>query len=565
MKTLLIIDSSLGLATGYLAKNITTAAAASAGLTLTDNPAEADQVIVAGKNIPADSNLNGKAIYLADIEQLLRQPAEVLAKAQTEARPYQAPAAAAQPAVAAPAAATGPKRVVAITACPTGVAHTFMAAEAIDTEAKKRDWWVKVETRGSVGAGNAITPEEVAAADLVIVAADIEVDLAKFAGKPMYRTSTGLALKKTAQELDKAVAEARVYQPQGGQSSAPDEKKEKAGAYRHLLTGVSYMLPMVVAGGLSIALSFAFGITAFKEQGTLAAALMQIGGSSAFALMVPVLAGFIAFSIADRPGLTPGLIGGMLATSINAGFLGGIIAGFIAGYAAKFLSSKVKLPTSMEALKPILIIPLVASLITGLLMIYVVGKPVAGIMSGLTAWLANMGTANAVVLGAILGGMMCTDMGGPVNKVAYAFGVGLLSSQTYAPMAAIMAAGMVPPLAMGLATLVARRKFNKGQQEGGKAALVLGLCFISEGAIPFAARDPMRVLPCCIIGGAVTGAMSMAIGAKLMAPHGGLFVLLIPGAITPVVGYLAAIIIGTLVAGLSYAVLKRPEAEALKV
>ncbi|CAH0233908.1 PTS system fructose-specific transporter subunits IIBC [bacteria symbiont BFo1 of Frankliniella occidentalis] len=564
MKTLLIIDSSLGLATGYLAKNITTAAAAKAGLTLTDNPAEADQVIVAGKNIPADSTLNGKAIYLADIEQLMREPAQVLAKAQTDAQPYTAPAVSAAPAPAA-AASKGPKRIVAVTACPTGVAHTFMAAEAIDTEAKKRGWWVKVETRGSVGAGNAITAEEVAEADLVIVAADIEVDLAKFAGKPMYRTSTGLALKKTAQELDKAVAEAKPYQPQGGHSSATEDKKEKAGAYRHLLTGVSYMLPMVVAGGLSIALSFAFGITAFKEQGTLAAALMQIGGGSAFALMVPVLAGFIAFSIADRPGLTPGLIGGMIATSINAGFLGGIIAGFIAGYAAKFLSSKVKLPTSMEALKPILIIPLVASLITGLLMIYVVGTPVAGIMSGLTAWLANLGTANAVVLGAILGGMMCTDMGGPVNKVAYAFGVGLLSSQTYAPMAAIMAAGMVPPLAMGLATLVARKKFNKGQQEGGKAALVLGLCFISEGAIPFAARDPMRVLPCCIIGGAVTGAMSMAIGAKLMAPHGGLFVLLIPGAITPVLGYLGAIIVGTLIAGLAYAVLKRPEAEALKV
>ncbi|PRD16757.1 PTS fructose transporter subunit IIBC [Pantoea coffeiphila] len=561
MKTLLIIDSSLGLATGYLAKNITTAAAASAGLTLTDNPAEADQVIVAGKNIPADSTLNGKAIYLADIEQLLRQPADVLAKAQTDAQPYQAPVSVAKE--AAPAA--GPKRIVAVTACPTGVAHTFMAAEAIDTEAKKRGWWVKVETRGSVGAGNAITPEEVAAADLVIVAADIEVDLAKFAGKPMYRTSTGLALKKTAQELDKAVAEAKPYQPQGGQSSAQSEdKKEKTGAYRHLLTGVSYMLPMVVAGGLSIALSFAFGITAFKEQGTLAAALMQIGGGSAFALMVPVLAGFIAFSIADRPGLTPGLIGGMIATSINAGFLGGIIAGFIAGYAAKFLSQKVKLPTSMEALKPILIIPLVASLITGLLMIYVVGKPVAGIMSGLTTWLANMGTANAVLLGAVLGGMMCTDMGGPVNKVAYAFGVGLLSSSTYGPMAAIMAAGMVPPLAMGLATIVARKKFNKGQQEGGKAALVLGLCFISEGAIPFAARDPMRVLPCCIVGGAVTGAISMAIGAKLMAPHGGLFVLLIPGAITPVLGYLMAIIVGTLVAGLAYAVLKRPEVETAK-
>lgn len=563
MKTLLIIDSSLGLATGYLAKNITTAAAASKGLTLTDNLADADQVIVAGKNIPADASLDGKAIYLADIEQLLRQPEAVLAKAQTDAKPWHAPAVAATPASA--VETKGPKRIVAVTACPTGVAHTFMAAEAIDTEAKKRGWWVKVETRGSVGAGNAITPEEVAEADLVIVAADIEVDLAKFAGKPMYRTSTGLALKKTAQELDKAVAEAKPYQPKGGaQSSSSDDKKEGAGAYRHLLTGVSYMLPMVVAGGLSIALSFAFGITAFKEQGTLAAALMQIGGGSAFALMVPVLAGFIAFSIADRPGLTPGLIGGMLATSINAGFLGGIIAGFIAGYAAKFISSKLKLPQSMEALKPILIIPLVASLITGLLMIYVVGTPVAKIMEGLTHWLANMGTANAILLGAILGGMMCTDMGGPVNKVAYAFGVGLLSSQTYAPMAAIMAAGMVPPLAMGLATLVARRKFNKGQQEGGKAALVLGLCFISEGAIPFAARDPMRVLPCCIIGGALTGAISMAVGAKLMAPHGGLFVLLIPGAITPVIGYLMAIIIGTAVAGLSYAVLKRPEAELAK-
>lgn len=564
MKTLLIIDSSLGLATGYLAKTITTAAAASKGLTLTDNLAEADQIIVAGKQIPDDASLEGKAVYLADIEQLLRQPDAVLAKAQTEAKPWHAPAVAAS-APAAAVAENRPKRIVAITACPTGVAHTFMAAEAIDTEAKKRGWWVKVETRGSVGAGNAITPEEVAEADLVIVAADIEVDLAKFAGKPMYRTSTGLALKKTAQELDKAVAEARPYQPKGGSdASQSNDKKESAGAYRHLLTGVSYMLPMVVAGGLSIALSFAFGITAFKEQGTLAAALMQIGGGSAFALMVPVLAGFIAFSIADRPGLTPGLIGGMIATSINAGFLGGIIAGFIAGYAAKFISSKLKLPQSMEALKPILIIPLVASLITGLLMIYVVGTPVAKIMEGLTHWLANMGTANAVLLGAILGGMMCTDMGGPVNKVAYAFGVGLLSSQTYAPMAAIMAAGMVPPLAMGLATLVARKKFNKGQQEGGKAALVLGLCFISEGAIPFAARDPMRVLPCCIIGGALTGAISMAVGAKLMAPHGGLFVLLIPGAITPVVGYLIAIIAGTLVAGLSYAVLKRPEAELAK-
>ena len=563
MKTLLIKDSSLGLASGHLALERLRATAAQAGLTLTDNAAEAELVLVVGHNVPHDAELVGKSLALVDVQQALRDPLAAINQAKASAKTWQSAAATAAAPVAAQSAAQ--KRIVAVTACPTGVAHTFMAAEAIQAEATKRGWWVKVETRGSVGAGNAITPEEVAAADLVIVAADIDVDLAKFAGKPMYRTSTSLALKKTAQELDKAQAEAKTYQPSGNQAaSAQGDSKEKAGAYRHLLTGVSYMLPMVVAGGLSIALSFAFGITAFKEPGTLAAALMQIGGGSAFALMVPVLAGFIAFSIADRPGLTPGLIGGMIATSINAGFLGGIIAGFIAGYAAKMLSSKVKLPQSMEALKPILIIPLVASLITGLLMIYVVGKPVAGIMTGLTTWLANMGTANAVLLGAILGGMMCTDMGGPVNKVAYAFGVGLLSSQTYAPMAAIMAAGMVPPLAMGLATLVARRKFNKGQQEGGKAALVLGLCFISEGAIPFAARDPMRVLPCCIIGGAVTGAISMAIGAKLMAPHGGLFVLLIPGAITPVLGYLLAIVIGTAVAGLGYAILKRPEEELVK-
>ena len=570
MKTLLMTDPSLGQASGYMAKQRITAAAGNSGLTLVETPADAELVIVLGNKQPTDTVLNGKAVWLGEAAQALRDPQAFLARAKAEAKPWQAPAA--EP-IAAPAAgagagsaASGTKRIVAVTACPTGVAHTFMAAEAIETEAKKRGWWVKVETRGSVGAGNPISPQEIADADLVIVAADIEVDLAKFAGKPMYRTSTGLALKKTAQELDKAQAEARPYQPKGGTSGAANdgEQKERAGAYRHLLTGVSYMLPMVVAGGLSIALSFAFGITAFKEQGTLAAALMQIGGGTAFALMVPVLAGFIAFSIADRPGLTPGLIGGMLASSINAGFLGGIIAGFIAGYAAKFLSSKLKLPQSMEALKPILIIPLVASLITGLLMIYVVGTPVAKIMEGLTHWLGNMGTANAVLLGAILGGMMCADMGGPINKVAYAFGVGLLSSQAYAPMAAIMAAGMVPPLAMGVATLLARRKFNKGQQEGGKAALVLGLCFISEGAIPFAARDPMRVLPCCIVGGAVTGAISMMVGAKLMAPHGGLFVLLIPGAITPVLGYLLAIVVGTALAGISYAVLKRPEAELAK-
>ncbi|CAI1860062.1 PTS fructose transporter subunit IIBC [Serratia proteamaculans] len=560
MKTLLMIDSSLGQARGHLAKRMLGAAAAKTGLTLVESLAEAELVVVAGQSAPADAALNGKRVYVGDVEHAVREPEAFLTQAIAEAKAWQAPA------TAEPVKAAGQKRIVAITACPTGVAHTFMAAEAIESEAKKRGWWVKVETRGSVGAGNAITPEEVAAADLVIVAADIEVDLEKFAGKPMYRTSTGLALKKTAQELDKAQVEAEIFLPQkSGTPAAAGKKKESAGPYRHLLTGVSYMLPMVVAGGLCIALSFVFGIKAFEVKGTLAAALMQIGGGSAFALMVPVLAGFIAFSIADRPGLTPGLIGGMLAVSTGAGFLGGIIAGFLAGYVAKFISTKLRLPQSMEALKPILIIPLVASLIVGLIMIFIVGTPVAKIMEGLTHWLQSLGTANAVLLGAILGAMMCTDMGGPVNKAAYAFGVALLSSSVYAPMAAIMAAGMVPPLAMGLATLLARRKFDKSQQEGGKAALVLGLCFISEGAIPFAARDPMRVLPCCIAGGALTGALSMAFGAKLMAPHGGLFVLLIPGAITPVLLYLVAIIAGTLLAGVSYALLKRADVPAASV
>src|SRR5476649_1753720 len=557
MKTLLMIDSSLGQARSQLAKKMLAAAAANAGHTVVENAAEAELVIVTGENIPTENALAGKKLFIGDVALAIREPEAFLQRAGAEATAYVAPAGA----VSAPVA-SGPKRIVAITACPTGVAHTFMAAEAIETEAKKRGWWVKVETRGSVGAGNAITPEEVAAADLVIVAADIEVDLAKFAGTPMYRTSTGLALKKTKQELDKALVEAEVYAPNAQGAASTTKKKEVGGSgpYRHLLTGVSYMLPMVVAGGLCIALSFVFGIKAFEVKGTLAAALMQIGGASAFALMVPVLAGFIAFSIADRPGLTPGLIGGMLAVSTGAGFLGGIIAGFLAGYVAKAISGKLKLPQSMEALKPILIIPLVASLITGLVMIYVVGTPVAKIMAGLTAWLQSLGTANAVLLGAILGAMMCTDMGGPVNKAAYAFGVALLSSSVYAPMAAIMAAGMVPPLAMGLSTLLARHKFEQSEREGGKAALVLGLCFISEGAIPFAARDPMRVLPCCIVGGAVTGALSMAFHAQLMAPHGGLFVLLIPGAITPVLGYLISIIVGTVLAGGAYAILKRSDA-----
>lgn len=506
----------------------------------------ADRVLLVGE--PKESaRFNGKPVYQASLNEVMADPQAVLEAAADHAQPYHAQT----------LSESGTVSIVGITACPTGVAHTFMAAEAVEEAAKAKGYQVKIETRGSVGAKNALTDQEIEAADLVFIAADIEVDLSRFAGKRLYKTSTGMALKKASQTLDDALANAEVYQTtQASSSNASANQGERTGVYKHLMTGVSHMLPLVVAGGLAIALSFVFGIEAFKEEGTLAAALMEIGGGSAFALMVPVLAGFIAFSIADRPGLAPGLIGGMLAASTGAGFLGGILAGFIAGYSAKFVADKVSLPASMEALKPILVIPLLASLFTGLVMIYIVGGPVSVAMESLTSFLQGMNSTNAVILGVVLGAMMCFDLGGPVNKAAYTFGVGLIESGTYMPMAAIMAAGMVPALGMGLSTFLAKRKFNDAEQEAGKASFVLGLCFISEGAIPFAAKDPMRVIPSCIAGGALTGAISMLIGAKLMAPHGGLFVLLIPNAISPVFMYLAAIAAGTLVTGLVYAVLK---------
>ncbi|KOO04336.1 PTS fructose transporter subunit IIBC [Vibrio nereis] len=521
---------------------------------------QADCVIIAA-NTPVDTTrFVGKKVYQASINEVTQDAVNFLKNAPSKASVLSEVTTlnSAQP-------NSSTKKVVAITACPTGVAHTFMAAEALEEEGKRRGYQIKVETRGSVGAKNQLTDDEIADADLVIIAADIEVPLDRFNGKKMYRTKTGPALKKTAEEMDKAFEQAIEYQ-HSGSANASAATEDKKGAYKHLMTGVSHMLPVVVAGGLIIALSFVFGIEAFKEEGTLAAALMTIGGGSAFALMIPVLAGYIAFSIADRPGLAPGLVGGMLASSTGAGFLGGIAAGFIAGYAAKLIAEKITLPSSMEALKPILIIPFIATLFTGLVMIYIVGGPVSGIMDALTNFLNNMGSDSAVLLGVLLGAMMCFDLGGPVNKAAYAFGVGLLASQTYAPMAAIMAAGMVPALGMGLATFIAKNKFEQGEREAGKASFVLGLCFISEGAIPFAAKDPMRVIPACMAGGALTGALSMLFGAKLMAPHGGLFVLLIPNAITPVVMYLVAIAAGTAVTGLSYAFLKaRSEVKPVQV
>jgi PTS system, fructose-specific, IIB component/PTS system, fructose subfamily, IIC component len=574
MNIVIVTSCPSGIANSVIAAGLLEKAAASLGwnavvechnsvepakLLTVDEISSADLVVIAGNNIDIN-RFTGKRVYQADVSDAIPDAKAFLQTAAAAATVTSAAAVASQQTQEKPKVSPMSKRIVAITACPTGVAHTFMAAEALEEEAKKRGYWIKVETRGSVGAKNALTADEIAQADVVIIAADIELDLSRFAGKKLYKTSTGAALKKTAQEMDHALANETVFKGSAaGAASGSSGKAELPGVYKHLMTGVSHMLPIVVAGGLLIALSFVFGITAFKEEGTMAAALMKIGGASAFALMVPVMAGFIAFSIADRPGLAPGLIGGMLASSIGAGFLGGIVAGFIAGYTAKAIADNVKLPQTMEALKPILIIPLFASLITGLAMIYVVGTPIASIMKGLTSFLAGMSGANAILLGVILGAMMCFDLGGPVNKVAYVFGTGLLASNPNVPslpMAAVMAAGMVPAIGMGIATFVARNKFIDSEREAGKASFVLGLCFISEGAIPFAARDPMRVIPSTMAGGALAGALSMLFGCGLMAPHGGLFVLLIPGAISNALMYIVAIAAGSALTGLMYATIK---------
>ncbi|NNN26844.1 PTS fructose-like transporter subunit IIB [Pseudomonas nitroreducens] len=522
--------------------------------------AAADWVLVVSAQ-PLDlSRFAGKRLVQARPAEALADPAGFLQRAAAEAPVW-------QPGEASPVlAATGRvAKVVAVTACPTGVAHTFMAAEALQQAAQQMGVELRVETQGSVGARNPLSAEEIAAADVVLLAADIEVNPERFAGKRIFRCGTGVALKQPQATIERALQGATTESAASAGNSAAPTKNEARGVYKHLLTGVSFMLPMVVAGGLLIALSFVFGIEAFKQQGTLAAALMQIGGDAAFKLMVPMLAGYIAWSIADRPGLAPGMIGGLLASTLGAGFLGGIVAGLLAGYSARAIAQWVPLPASVAALKPILIIPLLASLFTGLVMIYVVGSPVAAMMSALTDFLAGMGTTNAILLGLLLGGMMCVDLGGPINKAAYAFSVGLLASQSYAPMAAVMAGGMVPPIGMGIATLLARRKFAQSEREAGKAALVLGLCFISEGAIPFAAKDPLRVIPASIAGGALTGALSMLFGCKLLAPHGGLFVLLIPNAMNHALLYLLAIAIGSVVTGVLYALLKRSEAAPMMV
>jgi len=466
---------------------------------------------------------------------------------------------------AAPQAAATGKFVIGITSCLTGVAHTYMAQEALEKGAQVLGHEVKIETQGSVGADNVLTAEDIARADVVIIAADTNVDPARFVGKRLYRTGTKAAINDAVQVINTAFASAPVFGDADAAASA-SAKPERTGVYKHLMTGVSHMLPFVVAGGLLIALGFAIGSFMFGEQGiyiykeeyagTLGQTLFQIG-KDAFALFVPVLGAYIAYSIAGRPGIAPGMVGAYIAANTGAGFLGAIVAGFIAGYFVAWLAKVIKLPRELDSLKPMIILPLVGTAVIGLLMYYLIAHPVADAQSALETWLKSLQGSSALLLGALLGGMMALDMGGPVNKAAYLFSSGLIASDVLGPMAATMAAGMTPPLAICCATMLYRNRFTEEERQAGKAAGVLGLSFITEGAIPFAAKDPLRVIPALMIGSAVTGALSMVFGCGLRAPHGGIFVLFIPNAVVNVWAYAFAIIVGTAVSTACLGVFKK--------
>jgi len=466
---------------------------------------------------------------------------------------------------AAPQAAATGKFVIGITSCPTGVAHTYMAQEALEKGAQVLGHEVKIETQGSVGADNVLTAEDIARADVVIIAADTNVDPARFVGKRLYRTGTKAAINDAVQVINTAFASAPIFGDADAAASA-SAKPERTGVYKHLMTGVSHMLPFVVAGGLLIALGFAIGSFMFGEQGiyiykeeyagTLGQTLFQIG-KDAFALFVPVLGAYIAYSIAGRPGIAPGMVGAYIAANTGAGFLGAIVAGFIAGYFVAWLAKVIKLPRELDSLKPMIILPLVGTAVIGLLMYYLIAHPVADAQSALETWLKSLQGSSALLLGALLGGMMALDMGGPVNKAAYLFSSGLIASDVLGPMAATMAAGMTPPLAIFCATLLFKNRFTVEEREAGKAAGILGLSFITEGAIPFAAKDPLRVIPALVIGSAVTGALSVAFGCGLHAPHGGVFVLFIPNAVDHVLLYAVAILAGTAVSTVCLGLFKK--------
>ncbi len=454
--------------------------------------------------------------------------------------------------------------IVAVTACPTGIAHTYMAADSLKAKAAEMGVDIKVETRGSSGAKNVLTPEEIENAVGVIVAADTKVEMDRFNGKHVLETPVADGIRRPKELIEKALKqESPIYQGSGKSNNESEPKGRGVGStiYKHLMNGVSNMLPFVVGGGILIAISFMFGFNSANPDdptyNPIAAALMTIGGDNAFALMVPVLAGFIAMSIADRPGFVAGMVGGMLAANGGAGFLGGLVAGFLAGYVVVGLKKLFAgLPASIEGIKTILIYPLLGIALTGFIMIYVINKPVGALNTAITEWLSGLGTGNAVLLGILLGLMMAFDMGGPVNKAAYVFGTGLIANGVYEPMAAIMAAGMVPPLGIAIATTLFKSKFSKEDREAGKVNYVMGLSFITEGAIPFAAADPIRVIPSLMAGSAVAGALSMMFSIGLRAPHGGVFVI-------PLVDgnwllYLLAVVAGAIVSALLLGLLKKP-------
>ena len=461
-------------------------------------------------------------------------------------------------------------KLLAVTSCPTGIAHTYMAAEALEKAAKAADCQIKIETRGSAGAKNVLTAEEIAAADCIIVAADAKVPMDRFDGKKVIICQVSDGISKADRLVQQAISgEVEIFHGESGAVKTAVAGKENVAhkIYTQLMNGVSHMLPFVVGGGILIAIAFLIDglnvdINALPADqrsnfGTITpiAAMFKNIGGVAFGLMLPVLAGFIGMAIGDRPALALGFVGGMLAANGKSGFLGALVAGFLAGYLIVGLRKICdKLPDAVEKLAPVLIYPVVGILIMGLAMNFVVEPIMGGINTGLNNFLSGMGDSSRVVLGLILGGMMAIDMGGPFNKAAYVFGTAAIAAGNYDIMAAVMIGGMTPPCAIALATLLFKNKFTKEERDAGPTNFIMGLAFITEGAIPFAASDPLHVLPSCIIGSALAGALSMAFHCTLMAPHGGIFVF-------PVVGnalmYLVALAAGTVVSALLLGVLKK--------
>ena len=456
-------------------------------------------------------------------------------------------------------------QILAVTACPTGIAHTFMAAESIEQHAKKRGLSVKVETNGSGGAKNILTAEEIAAADGIIVACDKNVPMSRFDGKRVVITKVADGINKADELIDRALSgSAPVYHATGvdeaeGAAEASGESLARQ-IYKHLMNGVSHMLPFVVGGGILIALAFLLDDYSidpknFGSNTPVAKFFKDIGGAS-FGFMLPVLAGFISMSIADRPGLAVGFVGGALAGTTGSGFLGALIAGFLGGYIVNFLKKCTKgLPASLEGIKPMLIYPVLGILLMGFISLFIIAPPVSAINTWMVDTLKNMDPSARILMGIVVGGMMAVDMGGPVNKAAYVTGTGLLASGEFHVMAAVMAGGMVPPLAIALSTTFFKNRYTERDRKAGITNYVMGLAFITEGAIPFAAADPIRVIPSMVAGSAVAGALSMAFDCTLRAPHGGIFV--VPTIGNPLM-YLLAILIGAVVGCLILSVLKKP-------